>query len=330
LVALLAVVSAPSATRCLAADLPEAITLGTSSIGGTFYVIAVGMGDLISKNTPMSVAVESVGGSDANMRAIKHGKVGFAMANSFTSGDAYFGKGTFAKEGQIDILLLAMGQPSMRQLVARADSGIRTVADLKGKRLAARRKSNADLELLADAMLKAYGMDKGDVQMIAMAKTNEQVDALESGTVHAAIIPGGAPSAPIMKLSQKTDIRFVSLPPDKMEQVLETMGPAFRDGVIPAGLYKGQEEAAHVPTLSACLVSAAGASEEAVYQVVKTLFTHPKELSAVHKAAKHWTVENTLATAHLPFHPGAIRYFREIGVWTEAHQQRQDALLAMR
>ena len=153
LVAALAIVSSPAATRCLAADLPEAISFGTSSIGGTFYVIAVGMGDLISKNTPMSVTVESVGGSDANMRAIKYGKVEVAMANTFTTADAYFGKGTFEKEGQVDIQLLALGQPSMRQLVVRADAGIRTVADLKGKRLAARRKSNADLELVANAMV---------------------------------------------------------------------------------------------------------------------------------------------------------------------------------
>ena len=67
----------------------------------------------------MSVTVESVGGSDANMRAIKYGKVEVAMANTFTTADAYFGKGTFEKEGQVDIQLLALGQPSMRQLVVR-------------------------------------------------------------------------------------------------------------------------------------------------------------------------------------------------------------------
>ena len=70
--------------------------------------------------------------------------------------------------------------------------------------------------------------------------------------------------------------------------------------------------------------------EEAAYQVVKTIFTHSKELIAVHKSSKHWTIENTLAAPPIPFHPGAIRYFREIGAWTDAHQKRQDALLAKR
>lgn len=311
-----------------ASDLPKALAIGTSSIGSTFYVIAVGMANLISKHTPMSATAEAVGGSDANMRAIKAGKVQLAMANSFSSTNAYHGTRQFAKDGRIPIRLISVGQPSLRQLVVRSDSGIRTPSELKGKKLIAKRRALAELELVADAILKAYGVDKRDVKYIATAKTKEAIDALITGTVDAAIIPGGIPAATLMKLFERIDARLIGISSQKTELILKELGPSFHTETIPPGTYRGQDTAVTVPSLSAGLVVAEGLSEQTVYEIAKTLFTHNEDLKMVHKAARHWTVQNTLKKFYIPLHAGAKKYFKEIGAWKPEYEKRQQALIA--
>ena len=307
--------------------LPKAVALGTSSIGSTFYVIAVGMADIISKHTRMSATAEAVGGSDANMRAIKLGKVHLAIANTFSSSNAFRGVKQFAAEGKIPIRLLAMGQPSLRQTVARVASRIKTVPDLKGKKLVAKRKALAELELVADAMLEAYGISKKEVRYIATAKSKEAVDALITGTVHAAVLPGGIPTGFIIKLFERIDARYVDIPADKMDVILKTLGPAFHTEVIPAGTYRGQDKEVIAPSLSASLVVAKDLSTEAVYEMAKALAEHYGDLKLVHKAAKHWTVKNSLKNFHIPFHPGAVKYFKETGAWTSQHEKKQQGLI---
>lgn len=309
-------------------DLPKAVALGTSSIGGVYYVLTVGMADIISKHTPMSATAESVGGSDANMRAIKMGKVHLAMANTFSSSNAYRGTKQFTKDGRIPIRLLALGQPSYRQTVARVASGVKTVADLKGKKLIAKRRALAELELVANAMLKAYDVDRKDVKYITTAKTGEAISALVSGTADAAVIPGGVPAGFLIKLFEKIDARILNIPPDKMKVILNELGPAFHDGVVRAGVYRGQDKPAHVPGLNTSLAAAKNLPEAAAYEIIKALVTNYESFKLVHKAARHWTVANSLKNFPVPFHPGAIRYFKEIGAWKAVHEKRQQKLLA--
>jgi len=310
--------------------LPEAVALGTSSIGSAFYVIAVGMADIISKHTKMSATAEAVGGSDANMRAIKMGKVHLAMSNTFSSGNAFGGVKQFAADGKIPISLLALGQPSLRQTVARVASGITAIPDLRGKRLVAKRRALAEIELVSDAMLKVYGINKKEVTYIATAKTKEAIDALITGTVDAAVIPGGVPSATLMKLCDRIKARFVDIPADKLEAILDELGPAFHREVIRAGTYRGQDRDAAFPSLSASLVIAEDFPEEGAYQIAKALCGHYEDLKLVHKAARHWTVKNSLDNFNIPFHSGALRYFKEIGAWTSQHEKRQQELIGKR
>ena len=106
-------------SRSSEASSPKAISIGTAGVGGVFYVLSVSLADIVSKHTNMSATAQPVGGSDANMRAIKMGKVQVAMANTFSSGNAYRGTKQFAKDGKLPIRLMALGQPSLRQLIAR-------------------------------------------------------------------------------------------------------------------------------------------------------------------------------------------------------------------
>jgi len=307
--------------------LPEAVALGTSSIGSMFYVHAVGIADIITKHADINISVESVGGSDANVRAIKNGVVSLAIANTFSSGNGFRGTRQFTGDGKIPLRLIALGPPTLRQLVARKRSKIKTVLDCEGKRLVAKRRALAEIELVADAMLEAYGVSKKKVTYITTATTREAIDALMSRSVDAAVLPGGIPAGTITRIFEQRDMVYISLPPDKMVTVLEKLGPSFREEVIPAGTYRHQSEDVHTPSLYASLVVGDGFPEEAVYQITKALFSHYEDLKLVHAAAKHWTVKNSLLNFHIPFHLGAIKYYKEIGAWTSKCEEEQQRWL---
>ena len=319
----------PTAAQASSAK-PDAIAVGTAGVGGVFYVLSVSLADIISKHTQMSASAQPVGGSDANMRAIKMGNVHIAMANTFSSGNAYFGVRQFAKEGKLPVRLLALGQPSLRQLIARADSGIKTVPDLRGKRWVAKRKALAEVELVANAMLKVYGVDKSEVKYVATARTKGALDALSSNTVDAGVLPGGVPAGFLMKLFERTNMMYVDIPRDKMKVIVKKLGPAFHIGVIPKGTYKGHSKDALAPSLSASLVAAEYLSTETAYEIIKAFFDHYNDFKLSHKAARFWTVDNTLAKFHIPFHDGAIKYFKEKGVWTAEFEKKQQELLSVR
>ncbi len=299
---------------------PTNVSIGTSSMGSTYYTIATGMSSLLSKYTEMKFSAQTVGGSAANARAINAGIVDLGMLNSFCAKNAFQGTGPFVKEGKIPIRLIAQGQKSLRQIVVRADEGIESVSDLQGKKLIAKRKALPEIELVADAVLSSYGVNKDLVTYIETAKTGEAIDALIAGTVDGAVIPGGVPAGTLTELTQSVDIKFLSFSPNKMKQILKKLGSAFSKGTIPAGTYKGQDQDIYVPALKTTLCANKNFSKEAAYSVTKALFEHQDEFKLVHSAAKEWTVENSLKNIPFSMHPGAVKYYKEIGAWTDKNK----------
>ena len=180
--------------------------------------------------------------------------------------------------------------------------------------------------MVADAMLKAYGIDKQEVTYVQTASTTETEDAMISGSVDAAVIPGGVPTGNIMKLVERIKTKFVNIPADKMKIILDFLGPDFSEAIIPAGTYKDQNTDLFFPALGNIMVVRADFPEEAVYWMTKALFDHHDEFKSVHSAAKDWNIENTLLNFNIPLHPGAIRYFKEKGVWMTAQEARQKKL----
>lgn len=306
----------------------QAFSMGTSSVGSTFYAISIGMGDIINQRSGINIAVEPVGGSDANIRALQDKKIDISMLNAYSAVKAHQDSGAAAAvQGGVQLRLLAQGQESLRNIVARKAANIQTIADLKGKKIIAKRKSLPEIELTAKAMLKAYNVPESDVRILETAETNEAIEALKVGTADAAIIPGGAPASTLSDLAQSVDVVFLSLPEDKLAAVLSELGPAFHKGVIPAGTYKGQTGEVAVPALSTDLVVRGDFPEDSAYNIIKTIMEGQKELAAVHKEGKSWNLEKTLQDPPLPFHPGAVKYFKEVGAWTpELDKWQQEQL----
>ena len=301
------------------------LTWGTSSQGSEFNSLSVAMGDVVTRQTGIAVSVQSVGGSDATLRAIGDGKVDLGMSNAFAATNAFNGRKPFP--GPVDFRLVAQGHNTLRQLVVRADSGIRTPADLAGKRIVGERPALAEIRLVTDALLKAYGVDPSSVEIISTAETNEALRALQQGTVDAVVAPGSAPSAFFLELAQNSNVRWIDLS-DKMDEVLRTLGPGFIEGTIPAGTYKRQTQEIHTVAIPSVVAARGDLPDDVVYKVTKALMEQNAKIAKAQPQGRNWAIDNSMAvTPTVPFHPGAVKYYKEAGAWTDEMQQAQDKLL---
>jgi TRAP transporter TAXI family solute receptor len=326
LVVALSVCIALNAT--VGAEMPKALTIGTSSVGSTFYTMAVGISDILTRSTGININAEAVGGSDANARAIRDGKVEMAVLNSFAARNALLGKGTFVKGGPAPLRLVFQGHTSLRQLLARRQANIQSFPDLKGKVLIGKRKSLAELYLITKALLKAYGMKETDLKIVETSATSGAIQAIEVGSVAAAIFPGGIFDPNVTELLQRKVAVLVPIDDEKFSEALKELGPAFGKFTIPTTMYANMAEPINAFRMKALLVAGAGVPDEVVYRVGKSVIAHQGDIERVHKAGKEWNLDNTINDIPLPFHPGMIKALKETGNWSPTLQAQQDALLA--
>jgi hypothetical protein len=287
------------------------------------------MANILTKKGGVNVTAEAVGGADANIRALNDRKIDMAMLNSDSAVNAFLGVEQFAKTGKIALRTLVQGQERYNYILVRKASGVKTPVDLKGKKFIGRRRALGDIEAVTLAMLQAYGVPKDAVRILETAETNEAIEALKTGAVDGIHIPGGRNASNIMDLANDVDLVFMSFPDDKLELMIKELGPAFQKGVVPPGIYKGQDYPIQTTLLLLGVTARPDFPEETAYTITKTLMESQKELAAVHNVGKEWTLENTLKKPPVPFHPGAIRYFKEKGVWTASFEQVQQQLLKM-
>ena len=182
------------------------------------------MGDTVRRNSNISVTVEPIGGSDANVRALAAKRIEVAILNSLAGTHGYHGIGSFKKDGKVPLRLLFQGGLGARAIVARADRGINTPADLKGKTVQAKRKSLADLEAFAKALMRVYGIPEGGMKILRHGNTNEQLESLKLGAADAVVMPFGSPktsSPPLRRLAQAIPLKVIAVPADKAAGILK-------------------------------------------------------------------------------------------------------------
>ena len=319
---------------CFAAPLnaQTALSLGTSTVGARFHILAVGMGDTVSRNSDISVTVEPIGGSDANVRALAAKRIEVAMLNSLAGTHGYHGIGSFEKDGKAPLRLLFQGGLGARAVVARADRGINTPADLEGKTVQAKRKSLADLEAFARALMRAYGIPEGGMKILRHGNTNEQLESLKLGAADAVVMPFGSPrtsSPPLRRLAQAIPLKVIAVPADKAAEILKDPRlQGYRRAMISKGAIKGLDADVESLAVGTFTSTRADLPDDVAYTFTKAFFENLKQFYPVHASAKQYTLKGSLANPTIPFHPGAIRYYKEIGAWTDALAKTQAALLA--
>lgn len=314
--------------QAIPAEAQEAVRIGTSSVGSSFYRLAVGAGEVIHQKGGINTTVEAVGGSAATVRGVGAGKIEFGLANAFAAVTGYKGTYSFKKSGRVKNLRLTLqGGPNHRAIIVRKGAKIRTVQDLKGKTLIGTRRPLPELKLITAALLKVHKVDPGSVKVVGTTNTGQVLKALTVGSVDAAVAPMGVGAANIQKPLRDGIIEFLYLDVAKRDEMLKQLpGLIFRRS-FPVGSFVGLKKAVPVFAMNTLFVSRPDVSDDIVYKVVKALLENNKLFVSYYRDAKPWTIENALTNFQLPFHNGTIRYFKEKGVWTSAHAARQKELL---
>ncbi|MPZ55417.1 MAG: TAXI family TRAP transporter solute-binding subunit [Rhizobiales bacterium] len=323
--------SAMLAAACLtavvvsgSASAQTALRVGTSSSGSIFYTLAVGLSTLLTKHAGIAATAEPVGGSAANMFAIGADKVDLAISNAYSAYDAYRGVAPFKQK--IGVTLFAQGAPSFRQIIVRVGSGIEKPEDLVGRTIIGRRPALPEVGLITEALFKVYKIDPSKVKVVSTTNTGEAVNAIKGDTVDAVVIPGSAGASYLQSLGRDGKIKFLEIPDDKMKEMLALLPKSLALSKLPAKTYPGQDNAVNVFSLPSYMVAASRLSEDTGYKVTKTLFDNIGEFHNFHGVAKQWTLKETLNDPKIPFHPGAVRYFKEKKLWTPEMEKEQAGL----
>ncbi len=288
--------------------------IGTGGTSGTYYPVGGMIANAVSQPGKIIVTAQASNGSVANVTAISGG----AMESGFTQADvaswAYNGNGVYEGKPKVaDLRLIATLYPESVHLVARKGSGIKTVFDLKGKRVALDEPGSGTL-VDAKLILAAYGLSEADIKP-EYVKPNQAGDKMKDGALDAFFFVGGSPAGAIAELaSSGAGIELIPIDGPQAGK-LRRASPFFAVDVIPAETYKG---VGRVQTLAlgAQWVTSAKADTQTVYEITKALFSEStqKTLAAGHAKGKLITKENAVKGAGIPFHPGAEKFYREAGL----------------
>ena len=294
------------------------LSIATGGTGGVFYPYGGGIAKVLSEHLPNTeVTAEVTAASVDNLKFIKQGTSDLAFTMADIAADAEAGRDVFKETGAVPARLIAVLYPSYTHLVTVANSGINRVADLKGK-VVSTGAPGAGTTVLAERILAAAGLDPAKDIRAHNLGVAQSVDALKDGKVHAFFWNGGLPTASILDLVNTQGITARLLPlDDVLPELQRRYGQAFYyRTVIPAATYKMP---ADVPVIAVAnlLVVSESMPEPLAHDITRILFEQQPELATIHPQAKELSVEHALTGASIPFHPGAIRYYRERGVWKE-------------
>ena len=317
---------AASALTASPATAQQALTFGTSSIGSVMYVISVGISKLVGEHAGINVTVQPVGGSYPNMFALASKKVDIAIGNSLSEYDRYHGNAPFKEP--YDLRLIAQGQPNFRVILVRKGSGIKTVADLAGHTMIGKRRALPELIKITNALFKVYGVPESKVKIVGTVNTGQVAKLLRAGTIDAAAYPIAPRQPTASEMFQDDVVEFLDISADKRDEMMKYLPKAFYPAVFKAGTFPKQAKDAQVFGLTTALVTRPDLASDTVYKVTKAILENTKEFAKIHAAGRQWTVQRSLSHPTVPFHDGAIRYYKEIGAWTPALQAEQDTLLA--
>ena len=292
-----------------AADFINVLTGGTS---GVYYPMGVALSQSYAKSIPdakSSVQATKASAENLNLLQAGRGEIAFTLGDSLSDawkGDADAGFATPLKK----LRGIAAIYPNYIQIVASAESGIRTLADLKGKRISVGAPKSGT-ELNARAVLKAAGLTYKDFDKVEYLPFGESVELMKNRRLDVTLQSAGLGVSALRDLAASMKIVVVEVPPDVVAKIGD---PAYQPAVIPAGTYEGQTKDAPSIAIQNFLVTHEGVSTYTVYKMTKALWEHLDALAAAHSAGKSIKLQNALKGMPLPLHPGAEKYYREIGM----------------
>jgi TRAP transporter TAXI family solute receptor len=297
-----------------AAHAQQFFRIGTGGTAGTYYPVGGMIANAVSQPGKIIATAQASNGSLANVNAVASGSMEAGFSQSDVATWAYTGTGAFEGKPKVtDLRAIANLYPESIHLVVKKGSGIKSVADLKGKRVALDEPGSGTL-IDARLVLAAYGVKESEIKPDYI-KPNQAGDKLKDGSLDAFFFVGGAPAGAIAELaSSGTGIELVPLGGPQAAALLKS-SPWFATDHIAAGTYK-DVPAVDTLAVGAQLVTSAKVSADTVYEITKAMYGEQaqKALQAGHAKGKFITRENAVKGIGIPFHPGAERFYKEVGL----------------
>ncbi len=292
----------------------KTISIGTGGTGGVYYPLGGGLANVLTKSIPgLQATAEVTGGSVDNLKLIGAGRseVGFSMVDAAL--DAEKGQDKF-KGSPVPVRTLMVLYPNQMHVVSIEGTGINTMADLKGKRVSTGSGGSAT-EVMAFRVIEAAGLDKDKDMKRERLGVAESVNALKDKKIDAFFWVGGLPTAAVTDLGATPGVKIKLVDHgDLAKKMNEKYGNLYASSTIKAGTYPGQTTDNVNTVVWNILVANANMPDQMAYDIVKTVIDKKADLVAVHGEAKNFSVENQVKDySPIPWHPGAVKYFKEKG-----------------
>jgi TRAP transporter TAXI family solute receptor len=297
-------------TSAFAGGKKEQIRMATGGNTGTYYAFGSAVGQILTAKTGLPITIQSTGASKANIQLIEAGEVELAIVQNDVMDYAWRGVDLFNGEKITSFNALAALYAEVCQVVANPASGIKTIADLKGKNVSVG-DAGSGTEFNARQILEAYGVDFTEINKQNLS-FGASADALRDNKIDAFFCVAGAPTPAIVDLAIGKEIVILEVD-DAHAATLQAKYPFYTKFPIPGGSYRGQSGNVLTVAVMATFIVSNKLSEDTVYSLTKALIESKDEIQTAHPKGAELSAANAVEGISVPFHPGALKYFREIG-----------------
>jgi TRAP transporter TAXI family solute receptor len=288
----------------------QQIRMATGGNTGTYYAYGSALGQILAEKTKIPITIQSTGASKANIQLIVAGEVEIAIVQNDVMDYAYRGTELFNGEQTTAFSAMAGLYAEVCQIIANPAAGIRTVADLRGKNVSVG-DAGSGVEFNARQILEAYGLSFNDIGKQNLS-FGASADALRDNKLDAFFCTAGAPTPAVVDLAIGKEIILLEIDDDHMNQLIRKY-PFYTRYPIPGGSYRGIPQDVNTVAVKATFVVSKRLSEDVVYQLTKTLFESRDEIISAHTKGNELSPAYGVGGISIPFHPGAEKYFKEIG-----------------
>jgi TRAP transporter TAXI family solute receptor len=306
------IVTVLSFFSCLIEAREERLSISTCGSAGVWYPIGGGMAKLITENIPgIKATAEATGCSLENARLLKSKDSDLCMMMKGPLINAYKGVEEFKQDGPIPLFGIINTYASQLAVVTLKDLPINSFEDLRGKRISVG-PPGSGTEVDAKKVLEVCGITYKDIKVHYLGWA-DSADALGDRNIDAFFLVGAHPLGAITDISVRANIKLIPMTEDLVKKI-EQVRPDLSRGIIPGGVYRGvDKEVLTVETVNT-LVARSGLSDDLIYKITKTLFEKREDLVKIHKYMKYLTPATAITGIPIPLHPGAERYWKEVGI----------------
>jgi TRAP transporter TAXI family solute receptor len=289
----------------------QQIKLMTGPQGGSWYPLGGAIQNIIEKNVPGTSVQVLPGAGISNVKGVQAGKAELGFGNAVSSVDGVNGKKPF--DGKADnVCQLATLYFQYFHMVALADAGVGNVGDAKGKALTTQQRGNTGEQMTRD-VLKVYGLDYGKMSKVNHGSYTDSVSQLKDGHAQIFTLITTVPASSVMDLASARDIKVLEVPDEKL-RALQKINKGYDKRIIKAGSYPKQDKDVQTIGTWTHLIASCKLPEDTVYKITKALADNVENLGNVVKAVKGLTVKDMAADVGVPYHPGALKYYKEAKV----------------